>query len=321
MNDLDARPAGPEKGRRNVSTPELIVAPLTPFAADLSLDVPALQRQIDYAVKDCRATMVVAAGVETQEYTYLGFEDRKALIARTIELVDRRVPVMVGISHPSFKTAVELAHYAEKQGAAAVQLLAPLRPFAGPPTQADLIAYFEAIGRETRLPITLYLNPGPGADVSIPDTIALAKLPYVQLIKESSRDLARVSRLIVEIDRAGHARYCTTMQMLLASLQLGGSGATMPPPGSEIARHVIDAFLAKDFERAAELQLQFALFPSRWMHRGLAPVMKAAMNLIGVPAGEPYPPYASLSRDELAALAAVLRTTVLAGRMNVSAAA
>ena len=48
--------------------------------------------------------------------------------------------------------------------------LAPLRPFAGPPTQADLIAYFEAIGRETQLPITLYLNPGPGADVSIADT-------------------------------------------------------------------------------------------------------------------------------------------------------
>jgi 4-hydroxy-tetrahydrodipicolinate synthase len=301
--------------------PGLIVAPLTPFTSYLKLDEPALQRQIDYIVKGCGATMVVAAGVETQEYTYLSFEQRKALIRRTIEFVDGRVPVMVGISHPSFKTAIELAHDAEKLGAAAVQLLAPLRSFAGPPTQADLIAYFEAIGRETRLPITLYLNPGPGADVSIPDTIALAKLPCVQLIKESSRDLARVSRLIMEIDRAGHARYFTTMQMLLATLQLGGSGATMPPPGSEIARHVIDAFLAKDYEHAAELQLQFALFPSKWMHRGLAPVMKAAMNLVGIPVGEPYPPYVPLSRDEIAALAAVLGNTVLADRLSVTAAA
>jgi 4-hydroxy-tetrahydrodipicolinate synthase len=226
---------------------------------------------------------------------------------------------MVGITHPSFRTAVELAHFAEELGAAAVQLLAPLRPFAGPPTQAELVAYFEAVARETRLPIALYLNPGPGADVSIPDTIALAKLPSVQLIKESSRDLARVSRLIVEIDRAGHARYFTTMQMLLATLELGGSGATMPPPGSEIARHVIDAFVAKDYERAAALQLQFALFPSRWMHRGLAPVMKAALNLIGVPVGEPYPPYVSLNSEETGALAAVLRTTVLARRLLVTA--
>jgi 4-hydroxy-tetrahydrodipicolinate synthase len=301
--------------------PGLIVAPLTPFTADLAVDEAALRREIDYVVRDCRATMVVAAGVETQEYTYLGLDQRKALIRHTVACVDKRVPVMVGISHPSFRTAIELAHLAEDLGAAAVQLLAPLRPFAGPPTQADLIAYFEAIARETRLPVTLYLNPGPGADVSIADTIALAKLPQVQLIKESSRDLARVSRLIVEVDRAGHARYFTTMQMLLATLQLGGSGATMPPPGSEIARHVIDAFLAGDHERAAELQLQFALFPAKWMHRGLAPVMKAAMNLIGVPVGEPYPPYAALTKDEVDALAAVLRTTVLAHRFPVTAAA
>jgi 4-hydroxy-tetrahydrodipicolinate synthase len=201
-----------------------------------------------------------------------------------------------------------------------VQLLAPLRPFAGAPTQDDLVAYFEAVGRETRLPITLYLNPGPGADVPIPDTVALARLPCVQLIKESSRVLARVSRLIVEIDRAGHARYFTTMQMLFASLMLGGSGATMPPPGSEIARQVVDAFVAKDYARAAEVQSQFALFPSRWMHRGLAPAMKAAMNLIGVPVGDPYPPYVPLTREETAAMAAVLKTTVLAKRLAVTAA-
>ena len=297
--------------------PGLIVAPLTPFTSNLKIDDAALSNQIDYVVDDCRATMVVAAGVETQEYTYLSFEERKSLIRRTIDFVDGRIPVMVGISHPSFKTAIELAHLAESLGAAAVQLLAPLRPFAGPPTESDLVAYFEAVARETTLPITLYLNPGPGADVSIPATIALAQLPCVQLIKESSRDLARVSRLIVEIDRAGHARYFTTMQMLLISLQLGGSGATMPPPGCEIARHIVDAFLAKDYERAAALQLQFALFPARWMHRGLAPAMKAAMNLIGVPVGDPYPPYAPLNRDEVAAMANVLKTTVLAERLAV----
>jgi 4-hydroxy-tetrahydrodipicolinate synthase len=300
--------------------PGLIVAPLTPFTSALELDEPALRRQIDYVVEDCGATMVVAAGVETQEYTYLGLDQRKALIRATIEAVAGRVPVMVGVSHPSFKTAIELAHDAERLGAAAVQLLAPLRPFAGAPTRDDLVAYFEAVSRETRLPITLYLNPGPGADVSIADTVALARLPGVKFIKESSRDLARVSRLIVEIDRAGHARYFTTMQMLLITLILGGSGATMPPPAAEIARHIIDTYVAKDYKRAAELQLQFALFPSKWMHRGLAPVMKAAMNLIGVTVGEPYPPYTSLTRDETSALAALLKTTVLAERQLVQAA-
>jgi 4-hydroxy-tetrahydrodipicolinate synthase len=303
-----------------MDSPGLIVAPLTPFTADLKVDEAALRRQIDYVIEDCRATMVVAAGVETQEYTYLSLDERKALIRRTLEFVDSRAPVMVGVSHASFRTAIELAHDAERSGAAAVQLLAPLRPFAGAPTRDDLIGYFEAVARETSLPITLYLNPGPGADVSVPDTIALARLPCIKFIKESSRDLARVSRLIVEIDRAGHARYFTTMQMLLATLMLGGSGATMPPPACEIARHVIDAYVSKDYGRAAELQLQFALFPAQWMHRGLAPVMKAAMNLIGIRAGAPYPPYTGLTPEETNALASLLKTTVLAKRQFVEAA-
>src|ERR1700680_829215 len=97
-----------------MAVPGLIIAPLTPFTADLEVDEAALRRQIDYVVTDCGATMVVAAGVETQEYTYLGRERRRPLIRRTIELVDGRVPVMVGISHASFRTAVELAHDAEK---------------------------------------------------------------------------------------------------------------------------------------------------------------------------------------------------------------
>ena len=261
--------------------------------------------------------MIVAAGVEAQEYTYLSFDERKTLIRHTIECVRGRRPVMVGISHPSFRTAIELAHFAEGLGAAAVQMLAPLRAHGGPPTDRDLVAYFEAVGRETALPMTLYLNPGPGAELSIPATIALAKLESVRYIKESSRDLARVSRLIAEIDHAGYAKYFTTMQMLLSTIQLGGAGATMPPPAAEIARHIIDAYVAGEHERAAEYQLQFALFPARWMHRGLTPTMKAAMRLIGLDMGDPYPPYATLDKDEVKALQALLETTLLAGRGRV----
>lgn len=298
-----------------MSESALIVAALTPFNKSLKVDKKSLRKQIDYIVDDCKATTVVAAGVETQEYTFLSYDERKDLILATIEAVNGRCDVMVGISHPSYKTSIELANFAKDNGAAAVQCLAPLRPFAGPPTQADLIAYYTAIGKNIDLPITLYLNPGPGADVSIPDTVALAKLPYIELIKESSRDLARVSRLVVEVDHPGHAKYNTTMQMLFATLMLGGSGVTMPPPGCEIARHIIDAYVAKDYERAAKVQLDYALFPSRWMHRGLAPAMKAAMDIIGIPSGVPYPPYQPLTDDEKKDLKKVLKKTVLGHRI------
>lgn len=298
---------------------ELVVPPLTPFSSDLAIDEGRLQRQIDYIIADCGATRIVAAGVEAQEYQFLSWENRKRLIELTISFTDARLPVIAGISHPSFIAAIELAHFAERCGASALQILAPSRPAGGAATEVDLLAYFQAIAQETKLPLVLYLNPGPGADVSIAATIALAKLPRVVMIKESSRDLARVSRLIVEIEHAGHARYLTTMQMLLITLTLGGAGATMPPPAAEIAGRIIRAFLAGNHDLAAKLQLQFALFPSRWMHLGLTPTMKAAMSLIGQPLGLPYPPFAALDEVETEALRKVLSTTTLAERLLTNA--
>ena len=291
--------------------PGLIVPPLTPFTADLKVDEKALQVGVNYVVEDCNAAMVIAAGVEAQEYHYLTMDERKSLIARTLDYVDGRCPVAVGISHPSFKIAIELAHYAEKIGAEAVQLLAPLRPFGGEPTQGELIAYFEAVARESHLPMVLYLNPGPGANVSIPATIALSQLEQIKYVKESSRDLSRVSRLIAEVELSGHAKYFTTMQMLLITLQLGGSGVTLPPPAAMLANKVIQAFVAGDMQEAARLQLQFALFPARWMHNGLTPTMKAAMKILGISAGDPYPPFPPISGEELKALETYLKTTDL----------
>lgn len=291
---------------------ELVVPPLTPFTDAGAIDWPELRAQIDYIVETCRATHIVAAGVEAQEYQFLEPETRRELICRTVEYTRGRVPVMVGISHPDPRACGELGRLARELGAAAVQVLAPLRPFGGPPSDQDLLRYFQAVAEQVDLPIVLYLNAGPGADVGIPGTIALARLPQIVMIKESSRDLARISRLVVEIDHAGHARYLTTMQMLLATIMLRGSGATMPPPAAEIARSVIDAWEAGDVHRAAELQLQFALFAARWMHRGLTPTMKAAMRFVGIDVGDPHPPYAGLDKDEAAALEAFLKTTLLA---------
>ena len=292
--------------------PGLIVAPLTPFKrTDWSVDWKALEREIDYICNDCKAAMISVSGVETSEYHYLSFGERRELIKRTAEMIAGRSALIVGISHPNTRIALELAELAATLKAEAVQVLAPQRPYGGQPGPQELVDYFGAIADRSPLPLLLYLNPGPGAEVSPDATVAITRLPQVKYVKESSRDLARVSRLIVEIDHAGHARYFTTMQMLLITLMLGGSGATMPPPACYIAAKIIDAFLAKDYEKAAALQLEFALFPAKFQAKGLAPVMKAAMELIDIPLGDPYPPFPALTAEEKRALGEALRRTSL----------
>jgi 4-hydroxy-tetrahydrodipicolinate synthase len=291
--------------------PGLIIPPLTPFNDDQKVDYALLEKGVNYVVDDCNAAMVIAAGVEAQEYHYLKFEERKELIKKTIEFVGQRCPVAVGISHPSYKVAIELAHYAQDLGAQAVQLLAPLRAFGGEPTHQETLDYFQAVLKEVKVPMVLYLNSGPGANLSIPTTIALAKLPGIHYIKESSRDLSRVSRLIAEIELSGHARYFTTMQMLLITLQLGGSGVTLPPPAAYLANKVVQAFVKGEIKEATRLQLQFASYPNRWMGHGLTPTMKASLKLMGLSAGDPYPPHPPILGDDLKALEAYLKTTDL----------
>lgn len=291
--------------------PGTIVPPLTPFTDDLKVDYDKLAGIVDYVVEDCGATVVVAAGVEAQEYQYLDFEARKELLAKTIEMVNGRAPVVAGISHPSFRTAIELAHFAEASGASVVQLLAPNRPTGGHAKLSEHVAYYQSVLRETGLPMMLYLNAGPGADVSLPATVELASLDGIEYVKESSRDLARVSRLVEEIEHAGHAHYFTTMQMYLATLSLGGSGVTLPAPAALIARKISEAFVAGDMAEAQRLQRQYTVWPARWMPFGLAAVMKASLNYLGVPAGLPYPPYEPVSGEALESLHAYLDTTDL----------
>ena len=288
--------------------PGLIVAPLTPFTRDLEARrAGARTREIDYCIETCDATMIVAAGVEAQEYTYLSLEERKTLIRRTIELVGGRRPVMVGISHPSFRTAIELAHFAEGLGAAAVQMLAPLRAHGGPPTDRDLVAYFEAVGRET----------SPAGDALSQSGARRRRVDRRDHRAREARHACASSRKARATSRACRGSSSRSIMRATPSIsppcrccsRRSSSAARAPPcrrRRAEIARHIIDAYAAGEHERAAEYQLQFALFPARWMHRGLTPTMKAAMRLIGMDMGDPYPPYAALDADEVKALEALL---------------
>ena len=97
---------------RKLKIPGVIVPPVTPFNTDLKVDYAQLEREVNYVIDVGRADAVVAGGVETQEYQYLSFEERKEYITRMLEFVNERCYTVVGVSHPSIKTVKELADFA-----------------------------------------------------------------------------------------------------------------------------------------------------------------------------------------------------------------
>jgi 4-hydroxy-tetrahydrodipicolinate synthase len=95
------------------------------------------------------------------------------------------------------------------------------------------------------------------------------------------------------------------------TLMLGGSGATMPPPGAKIGAQVVKAWRAGDLDAARRWQRLYAAFPSKWPSYGLPPVMKAALQEIGVNIGDPSRPYAPVAPADRLQIRELLREAEL----------
>lgn len=285
-------PPNPASGTRLTG---IVAACLTPFDRSGKLDHSALERQIEFVLPDADAITIGA--VEASEYSVLDLTTREELLRTGARVVAGRRPLVLGVSSLNMGTVARLAELAANEGADLVQVLAPTRPWGGEPTPDELVGYFEAVESLSPLPLVAYHNPACGADPGIATWVRLSELPGVRAIKESSRDLTKIGMMIEQVDRAGNAAYLTTMQPLLSTLLMGGSGGTMPPPGTRIGARVVEAFRQGDLEAAWAWQRVFNLFPARWAGYGLPPVMKAAMRHFGVDVGEPLVPFSRVSEE------------------------
>jgi 4-hydroxy-tetrahydrodipicolinate synthase len=289
----------------------IICACLTPFDGRDRVNYAALDREIAYIVDECQVDAISIGAVEAAEYTRLDWDERKELLRQGIGMVRGRIPTIAGCSHQNPALVGDLAQVAAEAGADLIQVLIPARPWGGEPDPAELVEYFTQVAERSPLPIVAYHNPGPGADPDHATFVRLSTNARIHYFKESSRDTKRIARMIEEIDRAGNAGYFTTMQPLLMTLMMGGSGATMPPPGARIGASVVAAFRAGDLDGARRWQRLYAAFPSKWPSYGLPPVMKAALQEIGVDIGDPARPYAPVTPADRQQIRELLREAAL----------
>ncbi len=280
------------------------------------VDYKALEKEIEFLIPDCDA--ITVAAVEAAEYTMLSRDERKEVLKVATEMIGGRVPVILGCSSPAPREVIELAEYAAKVNGDFIQVLMPLRPWGGQPTIAELMEFYTQVASASPLPVTCYHNPGPGADPPQDAFVKISEIDNIRYFKESSRDITKISRLIEQIELAGRGHYFTTMQPLLVTLMLGGSGATMPPPGTRIGAQIVKAFRAGDLETARFWARCYALFPGKWGAYGLPPVMKSAMKHFGVDLGQPCRPYAPVSPRDHEQIGQFLRQVGLIGESGPS---
>jgi 4-hydroxy-tetrahydrodipicolinate synthase len=261
-----------------------IIPPLvTPLRDRDRLDGAGLERLIEH---------VLLGGVHgifllgtTGEAPGLSHRLRHELVARACRIVDRRVPVLVGVTDTSFVESVALARRAAESGAHAVVLSAP---YYFPAGQPELLEYLEHIVPELPLPVFLYNMPSHTKVAFGPETVRRAMdLPRVVGMKDSSGDIAyfrRIARLLPR--RSGFTLLMGSETLVPQALRAGAHGA-VPSGANLVPRLFVDLYQAALRGRAQPWQrqvqrLQETVFavghhPSAYL-KGL----KCGLSLLGI---------------------------------------
>jgi 4-hydroxy-tetrahydrodipicolinate synthase len=184
-------------------------------ALDLSMFTTNIKAQLDAGVHG-----IVLGGTLGEASTLLKSE-KKTLIETTVEQVNNKVPVLMNIAEQSTKAAILAAEAAEQQGANGLMLLPPMRYTA---CSKETVAYISEVAKSTSLPLLIYNNP---VDYKIEITLEmfdeLLKYDNIQAVKESTRDITNVTRMINQF--GDRLKIMTGVDTLaLESLIMGASG-------------------------------------------------------------------------------------------------
>ena len=167
-------------------------AVLTPFTADDALDLPMfeknLQAQLDAGVQ------AVIIGGSLGEASTITATEKEQLVKHAVEFLNGKIPVIMNIAESTTKDAVQQAANAKSWGAEGLMLLPPMRYKSD---DRETVEYFKTIANSTDLPIMIYNNPVDyKIDVTLDMFEELIECSNITAVKESTRDVTNVSRLI-----------------------------------------------------------------------------------------------------------------------------
>ena len=165
---------------------------ITPFKGG-AVDEKALADLIEWHIAE-GSHAIVPCGT-TGESATLNFEEHTKVVKLTVDVVNKRVPVMAGTGANSTEEAIHLTKEAKSVGVDGALLVAP---YYNKPTQEGLYQHYKAIADATGgLPLVLYNVPGRASVDILPATVArLAELDAVVGIKEATGSMQRASELI-----------------------------------------------------------------------------------------------------------------------------
>ncbi len=169
-----------------------MVAIVTPMNEDGSLDHISLENLIEFHIEN-KTDVIISVGT-TGESATLDFDEHSEVIKSTLDIVNKRVPVIAGSGANSTSEALHLTQRSKELGADACLLVTP---YYNKPTQRGLYEHYKKIADEVSIPQILYNVPGRTSVDMLPDTVKnLSSHPNIIGIKEASGNLERSKEIL-----------------------------------------------------------------------------------------------------------------------------
>ncbi|WP_195970335.1 4-hydroxy-tetrahydrodipicolinate synthase [Clostridium thermobutyricum] len=257
------------------------VALVTPFTED-GVNFEKLKELLEWHIKEGTDSIIICG--TTGEATTMTLDEKKEVIKFTVDIVNKRIPVIAGTGSNCTASSIAMSKWAESIG---VDGLLVITPYYNKTNKAGLIKHFEAINASVNTPIILYNVPGRTSMNMSPEVLKeLSKLKNIIAVKEASGDISQVARIKALCGDALDI-YSGNDDQIVPIMSLGGKGVisvlanVMPKKVHEMTK----AYLDGNCKKSTEIQIEtLELANSLFLETNPIPV-KTALNLMGLEVG------------------------------------
>lgn len=229
-----------------------IVALVTPFKEDGSVDFEALDRLIAFHLEN-GTDGILTLGTTGESATMTDEEDN-SVCRFVVEHVAGRVPVIAGSGSNSTSTMLDKSLSYQRLG---VDGLLLITPYYNKSNEEGIYRHFTTVADAVDVPCLLYNIPGRcGCGISEANMERLAAHPRIMGVKEASGNVAFAAR-IAHLISDDFRMFSGEDGIVLPLMSLGASGvisvwANVQPA---LVSEMCHAYLAGNLERAREIQI------------------------------------------------------------------
>lgn len=258
------------------------VAMITPFHEDGSVNFEVLTQLLERQIAE--GTDAILTLGTTGEYSTMTHEEDASVVAHTLDVVNGRVPVIVGSGSNSTATQVEKSIEYQNMGADALLLISP---YYNKANAEGMYRHFATTADAVHIPCLLYNVPGrTGCSIHISAVERLAKHPNIVGIKEASGDMSYAMKLAHCISD-DFAVYSGNDDITIPIMSMGGSGvisvyANVMP---KMCHDIVNDWLEGRQQQALANNIRYLeLMNNLFLEVNPIPV-KTAMNMMGLNVG------------------------------------